>query len=308
MPPSPGSGHGRTRIVLGVLLVGLPWLWFAVRGLGSNMDAVAVLLPLIGITALLVLAIFSVFRRTWVPLLVGVSMFGVAGVATVGPRLPQGGGAPKPPIRLAMANIYQRNPTPVAAAAAMDARRVDVVVAVEMPPAFWWSLQAHATLPYRLAVGQFGVGSRWPLRLLPHGLPRSRLLRIAVEDPGTPFVLYVVHELNPLHDSITFGDQRAFAREVVAVARTERLPVVVVGDFNTSDRTLSYRLFTGAMKDAMRANEVPWSTYDGGWWAPLFLRIDHAFIPRDWCAENGSTFALPGSDHHGIQVTIGPCA
>jgi endonuclease/exonuclease/phosphatase (EEP) superfamily protein YafD len=308
MPPSPGSGRGRTRLALCAVLIAAPWLWFAVRGLGSDMDAVAVLLPLIGGSVFLALAALAALRRTWLPLLVGASVLGVAVVATVGPRVPQSSGAPRPPITLAMANVYDGNPTPVAAAAAMNARRVDVLATVEMTPAFWWSLQAHATLPYRVAVGQLGVESRWPLRLLaPHGLARSRLLRIGVRDPGDPFVLYVVHALNPLHDSSTFGDQRAFTRQVITTARAEPLPVVVVGDFNTSDRTLSYRWFTSAMRDAMRANTIPWSTYDGGWWATLFLRIDHAFIPKDWCAAHGSTFAVPGSDHHGIQVTVGPC-
>ncbi len=309
MEPSPGSGRVRTRFALGALLVAAPWSWFVLRDMGPDMDAVAVLLPLIGSAALLVLAAVAALRRTWLPVLVGLSILAVAVVATVGPRLPQGSGASRVPITLAIANVYEGNPTPAAAASAMDARRVDVLATVEMGPGFWHSLQGHDGLPYRVAVGQLGVRSRWPLRLLPpNGPTRSRLLRIAVEDPGDPFVLYVAHALNPLHDLSTFGDQRDFARLVIAAAGTERLPVVVVGDFNTSDRAQSYRLLATAMRDAMRAGASPASTYDGGWWGTLFLRIDHAFVPIDWCAANGSTFAVPGSDHHGIQVTVGPCA
>ena len=67
-------------------------------------------------------------------------------------------------------------------------------------------------------------------------------------------------------------------------------------------------MLTGAMQDAMRAGSIPGSTYDGG----LVADAVPAHRPRlhpaqDWCATDGSTFAVPGSDHHGIQVTVGPC-
>jgi endonuclease/exonuclease/phosphatase (EEP) superfamily protein YafD len=293
---------------VGACLIGVPWLWFAVRGLGSNMDAVAIALPVAGVIVLLLLTAVAGLRRRWLPLLVGASVFLATVVATVQPRIPQSGGAPRVPITLAMANVYEGNPTPAAAASTLAARRVDLLAAVETAPAFWRSLRTDGRFPYRVIEGQLGVESLWPVRLLaPHGLPRSRLLRIGVDAPGAPFVLYVAHAFNPLHDFSTFADQRTFADRVVSVAETEQRPVVIVGDLNTSDRSQGYRTFTSVMRDAMRANASPASTYDGGWWSALFLRIDHAFVPSDWCATDGSTFSVPGSDHHGLQVTVGPC-
>ena len=293
---------------MGVALILAPWVWFLVRGLGANMDAVAVLLPVIGALAFLGLAILAAVRRRLLPLLVGVSSLMMVAVAVWSPRTPQLDALPRVPIRLAMANVYDGNPTPAAAASALERRGADLVAAVEMRPAFWRELTTDASLPYRVAVGQLGVESRWPLRLLaPNGPTRSRLLRVDVDVPRAPFVLYVVHALNPLHDFSTFADQRAFTRQVLAAAATERRPVVIVGDLNTSDRVQSYRMFTATMRDAMRADASPGSTYDDGWWSTLLLRIDHAFISTSWCADGGTTFTVPGSDHSGLQVTVGPC-
>jgi endonuclease/exonuclease/phosphatase (EEP) superfamily protein YafD len=39
----------------------------------------------------------------------------------------------------------------------------------------------------------------------------------------------------------------------------------------------------------------------------LLLRIDHVFVPGDWCADDGGRFPLTGSDHRGVKVTVGPC-
>jgi len=213
---------------------------------------------------------------------VGVSAFLVALMATVEPRLPQSHAAPRVPITIAMANVFDGNPTPAAAVAAMDARDVDLLVPVEMSPGFHAGFVATPRFPYRVVHHELRVASRWPITLLaPHGLPRTRVLRVAVDAPGTPFILYVVHALNPLHDFCTFADERAFTQLLIDTARTEQRPVVIVGDLNTSDRVDAYRMLSEATHDAMRAGAIPGSTYKGGWWATLFLRIDHAFMPQD---------------------------
>jgi endonuclease/exonuclease/phosphatase (EEP) superfamily protein YafD len=309
MDPSPWFPRGLIRLVVWGLLITAPWLWFAVRDASPNMDTVAVALPVVGLGLLVGLGIVAAASRRWLPLLVGVSAFLVAVVATVAPRLPHPSAAPRYPITIAMANVFDGNPTPAAAVTAMYGRDVDLLVPVEMSPGFRAGFVPTPGFPYRVVHHELGVASRWPITLLaPHGLPRSRMLRVGVDAPGTPFILYVVHALNPLHDFSTFADQRAFLQSLLASAGTEQRPVVIVGDLNTSDRVDGYRILSGAMRDAMRAGSVPGSTYEGGWWATLFLRIDHAFIPPDWCAVDPNTFSVPGSDHHGIQVTVGPCA
>ncbi len=57
----------------------------------------------------------------------------------------------------------------------------------------------------------------------------------------------------------------------------------MMGDLNMSDRTLSYRILDGSLRDAMRTSGWPRSTYHGEIWPIFLLRIDHLFIPKDWC-------------------------
>lgn len=311
MATSPRARLPRAIVtVLGAALIVAPWLWFAVRDRdGRVLDAIAVGLPLVGLTALVVFGVGAVLTRRRFPLFLGLSIAAVCAVATVAPRLPQSGERPSPAIRIAMANVFDANPTPADAITALKSRQVDVLATVEMGPAFWDQLDGIEGLPYTVVYRGIGVHARWPVTLLsPDGLPRSRILRIRVDAPGAPFVLYVAHALNPLHDGSTFEDQRAFAEAIARTAALERRPVVVVGDFNTSDRVVSYRLFTRSLRDVMRSGSIPGSTYFGGWWPWLQLRIDHAFVRTDWCSGGGSTFSVPGSDHRGIEVDVGPCA
>jgi endonuclease/exonuclease/phosphatase (EEP) superfamily protein YafD len=296
--------------VLGAALIAAPWLWFFVRDRdGQVLDTIAVGLPLVGFVALVMLGLAALLARRWLPLLLGLSIAAACVVATVAPRLPRSEVQPTPAIRVAMANVYDANPVPDDAIAALEAREVDVLATVEMGSIFWDQLDGIDGLPYTVVYGELGVHARWPITLLPPlGLPRSRILRIRVDASGAPFILYVAHALNPLHDSSTFEDQRAFAESIVATAAQEQRPVVVMGDFNTSDRVVSYRVFIHSMRDAMRDGSVPGSTYYGGWWPWLQLRIDHVFVSPGWCGAGGSTFSVPGSDHRGIEVAVGPCA
>jgi endonuclease/exonuclease/phosphatase (EEP) superfamily protein YafD len=57
----------------------------------------------------------------------------------------------------------------------------------------------------------------------------------------------------------------------------------------------------------MRDGSFAGSTFEDGLWATLFLRIDHVFVPQTWCGADPTRFEIPGSDHRGISVTIGPC-
>ena len=95
---------------------------------------------------------------------------------------------------------------------------------------------------------------------------------------------------------------------VVAAIDGEQRPVVVAGDFNMSDRVVSYRVMDDALIDAMRAGSAGRTTYVGGWWTATLLRIDHVFVVPAWCAADAGTFETAGSDHRGLQVAVGPCA
>ena len=145
------------------------------------------------------------------------------------------------------------------------------VVAVEMPDDAFYERDreaAEAGLPSTVHEGQLAVWSRFPMRELGDlELKPARVMRVGVDAPGMPFVLYVVHSLNPLGDT-SFADQRRFTDELLAAIGDEERPVVVAGDFNMSDRVLSYRMMDDALTDAMRAGSAGRTTYVAGWWTP----------------------------------------
>lgn len=287
----------------------LPWTWFALRELGGRIEAVAVAVPLVVLAALVVLVSIAVARRELrvLPAAASVAILGV--VTIVGPRLPHVGPPPVSPIRLVTANVYADNPTPGGAVDAMIAAGADVEVAVETSPAFRTLIeQRDAGHPYLAVDDQLVVRSRFPVAAMtdPPGVPARPILRVTIEGPAGPFVLYAVHALNPLSES-TFASQLVWVARLRAAAERETLPVVMAGDFNMSDRQLGYRRLTTDMRDAITAAGWGHSTYTDGIWAPLLLRIDHVFVPEDWCAAGARTLDVPGSDHGGLEVDVGPC-
>ena len=311
-PTSRGPRASARRLLPIALAVAVPWLWFAVRALGGAiLDPVAVGLPIIGLVAIVTTAVVAVATgRAW-PVVGGTSVFAVCAVATLAPRLSRTIDPPDPAIRVVLANVWDENPTPGDVPGSMIARAPDVMVAVEMPGGDFFSSMTEqagaADLGWMVDDGELGAWSRFPLRKLGDlGLPPARVLRVGVDAPGSPFVLYAVHALNPLRDT-TFTDQRGFTDELLAAIERERRPVVVAGDFNMSDRVSSYRVMDDALIDAMRADVTGRTTYVGGWWTSLLLRIDHVFVDPSWCAAEPATFTVAGSDHRGVDVAVGPC-
>ena len=303
--PAPRS----SRWVLVIAGAALPWTWFLVRDLGGPAEAVAVLLPLPVLIAFVVVLGIGLARRRRALLAVAASLLVFGVVAVLGPLLPDRGPPPVASVTLVSANLFSENPTPDAAVEALLAVGADVEVAVETSPEHRAALErvdnAH---PYSATDDQLVVRSRYPVTAMldPTHVPARRILAVTIEAPAGPFVLYAVHALNPLSES-TFASQLVWVDRLLAAASRETLPVVIAGDFNMSDRQLGYRRLAGDMRDAVTAGGWGRPTYSDGIWAPLFLRIDHVFASRDWCGADGRTVDLPGSDHDGVAVRIGPC-
>ena len=308
-PPSPGRRAWRLLPI--VIAVAVPWAWFAVRDIGGPLDVVAVGLPLIGATAIVSSAVVAVIvGRAW-PVVAGASVLAVCSVAVIGPRLPEAAARPDPGIRMLMANVWENNPTLDEVAPSMLARGADLVIAAEMPDdAFYERMTeaaAAAGLDETVHGAQLGAWSTFPMRQLAgFGLPLARLMRVGVDAPGMPFVLYIVHAPNPLRDT-TFTDQRGFTEVILDAIAREHRPVVIAGDMNMSDRVVSYRLMDAELIDAMDAGAFGRTTYMRGWWPTLLLRIDHIFIDPTWCAADPTTVTVTGSDHRGVEAEIGPC-
>lgn len=162
---------------------------------------VSVGLPLIACAAIVTAAIAAVVTgRVW-PLAAGISTLVVCAVVVLAPMWPRAVAAPNHAIRLVVANVWDANPAIHEVPATLLDRTVDVVVAVEMPDeAFFDEMTTDARM---MGLGgsvherTLGAWSRFPVQELgDRGLPRSRVMRVAVDAPDAPFVLYVVHALN----------------------------------------------------------------------------------------------------------------
>ena len=287
----------------------LPLTWFVLRDLGGPVEAVAVALPLVVLVLALPLVLLAVLRheRRVLPAVLSLVILGVT--TTLGPRLPRTGPPPASPLRLVSANTYAYNPVPAAAVRAILGADADVEIFIETSPELRLLLEeADPDHPYTSLDNQLVVRSRYPIVPMadPPGVPERRILRLTVETPGGPVVLYAVHALNPLSES-SLADQLEWVDGLRTAAAQETDPVVLAGDFNMSDRQLGYRRLTSDLRDAVTAAGWGHTTYPDGAWAPLMLRIDHVFVPRDWCAARSRTLHVPGSDHAGLAVDVGPC-
>lgn len=300
---------------MGAVLAALaPWMWFGVRDLGWVFELVANALPLLFGLAAMTLAAFAVGRKRPRAAIGAASCLLAGGVAVVGPWRPE---AVPPPVqgwRIVVANVSSGNEAVDRAVADALAQRGDLVLMLEAgedppaPPGY----TAVALPSYSNQV----VMSRFPARLLdrpPNWPKRLRAHRLEVDAPSGRLVVYLAHLVRPhlgLRGLVRLPRQMSAQRRertaLLASARGETAPVVLVGDFNSSDRGRGYRQITDRFRDAMRAR---WTgpTYAAGLWRPLLLRIDHVFVPRDWCSAEPERFALSGSDHRGVAVDVGPC-
>ncbi len=303
--PAPGLSRWASVLVGAAL----PWTWFLLRDLGGPVEGVAVLLPLLVEVPLVVVLGIAVGRRRGTLLPVAASLLVFGAVCVVGPLLPHRGPPPVASLTLVSANLFWNNTTPDASVETLLAVGADVEVAVETSPAHRSAFERIDTAhPYSADDDQLVVRSRYPVTAMldPAHVPPRRILAVTIDAPAGPFVLYAVHALNPLSES-TFASQLVWVDRLLRAASREALPVVIAGDFNMSDRQLGYRWMAGEMRDAITAGGWGHTTYSDGIWAPLFLRIDHVFVSPDWCAADGHIVDLPGSDHDGVTVRIGPC-
>ena len=304
----------RERVAAGVVAL-VPWAWFVVRDRTLLLDLVATGLPLLFSATALGIGLYAAVRRRRL-LAVGVVSWLVAGaVAVAGPWRPQSGPPPVGGFRVVTANVNSKNPTIGRAVDDALRRGGDLVLLIEAGKGRWTPPPEYTTV-IRPRYSAQVILSRFPARLLdkPPGWPNDfRAHRLEVDAPSGRIVVYLAHLKRPhLGPGRILGirrqlrAQRRERESLLRSARAEEVPVVVAGDFNTSDRSGPYRRITSRFRDAMRTG---WGgpTYVRTSWRPFLLRIDHIFVPRHWCSARAERFALQGSDHRGLAVDVGPC-
>jgi len=293
----------------------LPWTWFAVRNLTLVLDLVATGLPVLCTTAAVGTAVVAAVRKRRLLLIGTVSWLLVGTVTVVGPWRPETVPPPVQGFRIVSANVNSKNPTINQAVTDALAQDGDLVFLIEAGKARLAPPPEYTTV-IRPQYSAQVILSRFPARLLdkPPGWPNDfRAHRLEVDAPAGRIIVYLAHLKRPhlgpgriLRIRSQLEGQRREREALLKSAPAEGVPVVVAGDFNTSDRSRPYRRITSRFRDAMRAG---WSgpTYVAAVGRPFLLRIDHIFIPRGWCSARAERFTLHGSDHRGVAVNIGPC-
>jgi endonuclease/exonuclease/phosphatase (EEP) superfamily protein YafD len=294
------------------VLVVAPWTWFLVRDLGSVMELVAVVLPLLLAGAIGLL----VARRQRIPAL-SCALFAVVVVA--GPWLPHGLGHPaeESALTIVVANVLQHNVHPEDVVEDIVAQHADVVVVPEATPKIHELLRDRFRYALRADRFDASIGVYGDVRLTmpvdvrgPLDVPRQ--LRAVIHPPhGRDIVLWAVHLPKPWFVATGGYEMRPGQHARTLDTLLDRIaeedgPVVLAGDTNLTDRGRGYRRVVARFDDALRTT---WGGPTARKWylRPLLLRIDHVFVPEGWCADDGGRFALTGSDHRGVEVTVGPC-
>lgn len=307
------DGAAQHRHLAAATVASLPWWWFAVRDLGPWADVAAIFLPAALVPVALAMAWAAVHRRA-VAVSVAASWTLFAVVALTGPWWPLEGAAPAAPtVRVVVGNVLGANPETVAAAADLTAQNPDVLVVSEDHEEIDAQLRrsfAHAMTSDSGGRGA-GVYTDLPVtRLpLPPRLRGRRGVRVRIDGPAGPFVLYALHLPRPWsYDTadyqVTPTEYRRVITDIVASVRAEQGPVVVAGDLNLVDRTSWYRTITSTLRDAMRSS---WAGPTSRRWWPLLARIDHVLESPSWCATGAHRFTIAGSDHRGVSAAVGPC-
>lgn len=328
--------------LLAVAYAGAILLWEALRRSPAGGWPPFQLVDLFGIwwyLPLPLLLLVAVLRRAWrasVLLLLPMLAFAAAYGPLFLPR-PTPSDPPGPSLRVLTSNLMYRNDDAASLAAVLRTRRVDVALLQELGPGMARALEADpsvlADFPYRALVPDgttrgMGLLSRVPiLEALPPEMDDDQCAcqEVAIELSGRVVTLLNVHPRRPgvafqrrgrlpvgLPVPSTFDPEQFEPRLRAILERAQRVegPLIVAGDFNTSDRQPLYGLLQQRLQDAYR--EAGWGlgyTFPsgaGGSWQRLFplMRIDYIFHDGAWRTREALTERLPGSDHRAVVTEL----
>ncbi|MCB1446739.1 MAG: endonuclease/exonuclease/phosphatase family protein [Rhizobiaceae bacterium] len=163
--------------------------------------------------------------------------------------------APGAKIRLFTANLYVGNPDPRPLVKLLMREQPDIVVTEETRPDFAAAVHDSGLYPFETEVAlaradDKKVFSRYPIRDVRQlddlpGQPVERhAMRLTIETPAGPLVVYAVHPDSP-RSLDRWRERNAYFERLTASIRAESktLPVVVAGDWNLPAHSPFFRQF-----------------------------------------------------------------
>lgn len=321
--------------------VAAPWLWFAVRGVHSSLDWIAIGLPVITLAAAII-ALYAAVTRTslrWLLIFASLVLFFL--VAVVSPWRPTSGAAPAESIRIVTVNtglywfsdndvgflVNEEQPDLVIGAELTEAHDTELrsrfpnaeteIISLERQQQNQIALQPEGDNYRRNGLPSIGVYSSLEMELLDDpldgvidgGLPGFRL---QVETESGPMIVYALHVPRPIGGDgayeVSVSEHVAMVDAIADAVEAETLPTIVAGDLNTVDRGQGYRRLTENLVDGMRHDGWALPTADRPLpFSLLFARIDHLLMSPDLCTDNTASINTRYADHRPLVADIGPC-
>jgi endonuclease/exonuclease/phosphatase (EEP) superfamily protein YafD len=221
-------------------------------------------------------------------------------------------------LRVMTFNVNSSNRNASHIANLVRAESPDVIAMQELSRALGMSLQAElaSEYPYFLPENSMrlpmGVFSRYPLRAQSLSPRAQNAHRVSVETPDGTVIIWNLHPTTALSQH-GWESQRETLAAVAREIEAETEPLIVLGDFNTTDHTENYRLI------ADRLTDVHWSVGQGfaftfpdfrryGADSPILrpvVRIDHIFVSDHFTPQ--AIHVIPsgyGSDHLPVVATL----
>lgn len=223
-------------------------------------------------------------------------------------------------IRVLTANLLYTNRDTAPLVAEVAGADADVVVLQEYTPAWQAAMRPALGTKYHYAqelTRQDAFG--WAIYAkrpfdgpvncnLTLGRESTPQLRAVLRIDGRPVAFYCVHLLPPRTLVWTAGQREEFAT-LLDRLREERLPIVLCGDFNFTNRSpFAAALARLGLRDVHEVSGwgrgTTWSVF-GFYRALPGVRLDHIYISRELTSTACSTGVGQGSDHRPVTGTIG---
>ena len=223
-------------------------------------------------------------------------------------------------ITVLTANLLYANRNTAPLVAEVRAADADVVVLQEYTPAWQAAMRPALTARYpyvqdstREDAFGWAIYSKRPF----DGPVNARLtlghwgtthMRAVVPINGRPVAFYNVHLLPPRTLVWTAGQREEFAT-LLDMLRAERLPIVLCGDFNFTNRSaFAAALAKLGLRDVHQISGcgrgATWSVL-GFYRALPGVRLDHIYISRELTSTSCDTGIGQGSDHRPVTGAIG---
>ena len=221
------------------------------------------------------------------------------------------------PLKVMSYNVWRRNQTPDQITAVIRAEKPDIILLQETNSLLIRNLSRELADDYPEGVLYFvhssglqqSVISRYPLSELDADRAKGRAQKVLVETPEGAITVWNVHTFSGRW-RIRYHQIKNLVNQDIATAAG---PVIVGGDFNTTDQTEAYHLLTRYLHNAH---------WEAGWGfgfsfpstnrrisrelgLPSLVRIDHIFYNDHFYVRQAAT--LPeagGSDHYPVVATL----